>query len=242
MISQEEKEKLKKIYLDRLPKFKQSDYPEARWFKDPSDYDYVRVANSIAESPNFKGRSDLCIGYTKPVKDSDGFYHKKVFFLHNRDLGMPKEKEGYGRINKIYGFPSEAVRFEKDNLKLEEMRPVYIKGDMSFEMHLKLGRLLKETRLHCLTDLHKIKTKKDQSKSHEKKIVELIDSLRNHLEEIMYKKYYQGLDSKERDDLLNVYYNIPESRRCDNTRCLSCFENMCSDIKGKTHCKSYIIK
>ena len=104
----------RKIMLKRMKTYRKIDFSGGVWFDDPCNYPYVRMVDSKSLSSKYLGRrkNEKIIGCSKAIKVGM-FYHKKIFFLKEYDIGMPKEKEGYGDDEGFRGYPCEAIKFKR---------------------------------------------------------------------------------------------------------------------------------
>lgn len=79
---------------------------------------------------------------------------------------------------------------------------------LTLDEHKQLALLLELTRIYNMRtsiDKSKYKTKKQQQQSYEKKIMDLIDKLKDQLDGQVYEQYSKDFSGKERE-LYNIYY------------------------------------
>ena len=118
------------------------DFSNAIWIEKPTNYPYVRESKYSCCGANFKPikKGERCwfygdgkiektceirlIGYTKAEYIGNRIYEGIYWWLKGYDLGMPNEKEGYGKKGAYKdgkGFniiltPSEAVKFIENEM------------------------------------------------------------------------------------------------------------------------------
>jgi len=78
------------------------------WLEDPWKYHYLRISrdNTSTSRPPIKTTTKeynknrwKLVGYSKPVKERNGFYYWTLFWLKDYDRGMPNSDEVYGGDN-----------------------------------------------------------------------------------------------------------------------------------------------
>lgn len=75
----------------------------AVWYHNPTEYEYVRMSwhwGGRINRKHLRKKGVKVIGFIKPIYKNGECI---MFWLKQVDMGMPKEKQGYGQLRKRYG-------------------------------------------------------------------------------------------------------------------------------------------